>query len=99
MTEKFKGVIHKWYNRLWDRFLYKYPAYHKSIDITDDMTLCELGMDSLDETELIMDLESAYDIVILDDELWEKDAIHMSFKDMCDWVESKPKENYEKILN
>lgn len=93
MTEKFKGVVQKWYDRAWGHDSYRYPGYRKVDYITDDMSLYELGMDSLDEVELIMNLEIAYDVIITDEEISKKDVIHMRFSDMCDWIESKPKIN------
>jgi acyl carrier protein len=45
-----------------------------------------LNVDSLDETELIMDIESAYGIIITDLERWNIGFIYMKFKDMCEWI-------------
>jgi len=38
------------------------------IDVNNDTTFEELGLDSLDAVELLMDIESAFDIDISDDE-------------------------------
>jgi acyl carrier protein len=86
MTEKFKNVVEKWYDKI---YLYKLSDEQKSKYITDDTTLYMLDVDSLDETELIMDIESAYEIDITDAERWDKGFMYMKFKDMCDWIESK----------
>lgn len=86
MTKKFKNVVEKWYDKI---YLYKLSDEQKSKYITDDTTLYTLDVDSLDETELIMDIESAYEIDITDAERWDKGFMYMKFKDMCDWIESK----------
>jgi acyl carrier protein len=86
MTEKFKNVVEKWYDKI---YLYKLSDEQKSKYITDDTTLYMLDVDSLDETELIIDIESAYEIDITDAERWDKGFMYMKFKDMCDWIESK----------
>lgn len=89
MTEKFRSVVEKWYDKI---YLYFIDEAHKSKYITDDMNLYILGVDSLDEAELIINLESAYEISITDKEKWNKGFTYMKFKDMCDWIESKHKE-------
>lgn len=88
MTKKFRSVVEKWYDKI---YLYNISEDQKSKYITDDMTLYILGVDSLDEAELIINLESAYEISITDIEKWNKEFTYMKFKDMCDWVENKPK--------
>lgn len=92
MTEKFKKVVEKWYDRV---YLYKISDDQKSKYITDDTTLYMLGVDSLDETELILDLETSYEIVITDVEKWNKGFMYMKFGDMCEWVESKSQSKIE----
>ena len=87
MTEKFKYVIHNWYERAWNGC--DVPCDRKRDFLTGDMTLFELGMDSLDEVELILNLELVYNISISDEEAIEKDFMNMKFKDMCEWIENK----------
>ena len=89
MTEKFKNVVEKWYDKI---YLYKLSDEQKSKYITDDTTLYMLDVDSLDETELIIELESAYEIIITDMERWNRGFMYMKFGDMCEWIESKHKE-------
>ena len=89
MTEKFKNIVEKWYDRI---YLYKLSDDQKSKYITDDTTLHMLYVDSLDETELILDLETSYEIVITDMEKWDKGFMYMKFGDMCEWIENKHKE-------
>lgn len=92
MTEKFKGVLEKWYDKI---YLYKLSDEQKSKYITDDTTLYTLDVDSLDETELIMDIETTYGIIITDLERWNKGFTYMKFKDMCEWIESKSQSKKE----
>lgn len=89
MTEKFKYVIQNWYDKAWSGC--EVPHGRKYDFLTGDMTLFELGMDSLDEVELILNLELVYNISITDDEAIEKDFMNMKLKDMCEWVENKAK--------
>jgi acyl carrier protein len=89
MTERFKNIVEKWYDKI---YLYKLSDDQKSKYITDDTTLYMLDVDSLDETELILDLETSYKIVITDMEKWDKGFKYMKFGDMCEWIESKHKE-------
>ena len=65
MTEKFKYVIQNWYDKAWSGC--EVPHGRKYDFLTGDMTLFELGMDSLDEVELILNLELVYNISITDD--------------------------------
>ena len=51
-----------------------------------------LDVDSLDETELIIEFESAYEITITDIERWNRGFMYMKFGDMCEWIERKHKE-------
>lgn len=92
MTEKFKDVVEKWYDKI---YLYKLSDEQKSKYITDDTSLYMLNVDSLDETELITDIESAYGIIITDLERWNKGFTYMKFKDMCEWIESKSQSKKE----
>lgn len=88
MSDKFRVIIEKWFD---DLYLYELSETQKHKYLTDDTTLYMLCVDSLDTAKLIMDLESAYEIIITDVEVWNKGFIYMKFKDMCDWIESKPK--------
>lgn len=92
MTEKFKGVLEKWYDKI---YLYKLSDEQKIKYLTDDTTLYMLDVDSLDETELIMDIESAYGIIVTDLERWNKEFTYMKFGDMCEWIESKSQSKKE----
>ena len=100
MTEKFRNVVQAWYDKVQPYYIGASPIEN---GITDDLTLYQLDVDSLDETLLIMDLEIAYNITITDSEIFEKwgtnNIIYTKFKDICDWVESKPKGYYKKIIN
>lgn len=98
MTEKFKYVIQNWYDKAWSGC--EVPYSRKYDYLTGDMTLFELGMDSLDEVELILNLELVYNISITDDEAIENDFMNMKLEDMCEWVENKAKLNNKiKILD
>lgn len=92
MTEKFKDVVEKWYDKI---YLYKLSDEQKSKYITDDTTLYMLNVDSLDETELIMDIESAYGIIITDLERRNKEFTYMKFGNMCELIESKSQSKKE----
>ena len=95
MTDKFRNVVETWYNKI---YLYELSETQKIKYLTDDTTLHMLCVDSLDGAHLIMDLENAYGIIITDAEAWDKGFEFMKFKDMCDWVESKPKSKYKKLI-
>ena len=92
MTDKFRNVVEKWYDKI---YLYKLSNEQKSKYITDDTTLYMLDVDSLDETELIVDINTAYEIMVTDMERWDKGFMYMKFGDMCEWIESKSQSKKE----
>jgi acyl carrier protein len=56
-------------------------------DVSKDTEISELGLDSLDVTEFIMELEEEFDITIQDDDV-EK---FVTFGDIIDYVENESK--------
>lgn len=51
------------------------PKYHNGIITRDSKLVDDLGFDSLDEVELIFDVEEAFNIVISDNEYWGLEPI------------------------
>ena len=92
MTDKFRNVVETWYNKI---YLYELSNEQKSKYITDDTTLYMLDVDSLDETELIVNINTAYGINVTDMERWDKGFMYMKFGDMCEWIESKSQSKKE----
>lgn len=97
MTEKFRNIVQSWYDKV-----NPFHINNKShiVDyITDDLSIYDLGVDSMDEMELIMDIEVAYNITISDNDIIEQKIRTISFKELCDWVENKRKGFYNKIID
>ncbi|MCR4671645.1 MAG: acyl carrier protein [Lachnospiraceae bacterium] len=44
-------------------------------ELTEDMTFKSLGLDSLDELEMVMEFESRYDVKIPDDDLEKIESV------------------------
>ena len=59
----------------------------REVEISDDTDLFkDLGFDSLDMVELVLEIEREYDIKIPDYEITEKS---ITFKDVKDYIEQK----------
>lgn len=97
MTEKFRNIVQSWYDKV--NPLRINNKSHIVDYITDDLSIYDLGVDSMDEMELIMDIEVAYNITISDNDINEQKIRTMSFKELCDWVENKRKGFYNKIID
>ena len=58
-------------------------------DVNEEETLYELGIDSLDIVELILDFEEEFEIEIPDEDLWGDENWHMTVKDVAKYVEKQ----------
>ena len=100
MTETFRIVLEKWYYSIYLNNCYALQKYEK---LTDEMSLNELEVDSLEKIDFLADLEVAYNIHItyFDSKKFKFDT--MKFRDMCNWVERKStilrKPNNKMIFN
>lgn len=94
MTERFKKVIGFWYCDVY-KSMYSMMSRIDNY-IKDEMTIDELGTDSLDEVLLVMDLEREYNIEITDEEVARMKFRTMPFKYLCEYVETKERNKYLK---